>query len=75
MASIKKTAKVVKKTAEIKTVVQMRSDLSDKQNDLIGYKKGHKMGELTNPRVITSTRKEIARLKTAIRAAELKEDK
>jgi len=75
MASIKKTTKVVKKTAEIKTVVQMRSDLADKQNDLIGYKKGHKMGELTNPRVITSTRKEIARLKTAIRAAELKEDK
>lgn len=65
----------VKKTAvtatEVKTIDQLRIDLAAKQNDLIEAKRGHRMGELTNPRVITTTRKEIARLHTAIRAAEL----
>ena len=69
MAIIKKTAKNAKQATEIKTLDQLRVDLAAKQNDLIEAKRGHKAGELTNPRVITATRKQIARLHTAIRAA------
>jgi ribosomal protein L29 len=72
MATTKKTAK---QTAEIKTIDQMRKDLTEKRNDMIGFKKGHKMGELTNPRAITVTRKEIARLMTNIRLMEIKSEK
>jgi ribosomal protein L29 len=76
MANDKKTVtKVTKKAVEVKTIDQLRVDLALKQNDLIEAKRGHKLGELTNPRVITVTRKEIARLHTAIRAAEIAEKK
>ena len=75
MTAKKMTSKTTNKTAEAKTVDQMRLDLIDKRNDLVGYKKGHRTGELTNPRVITITRKEIARLKTSIRLSELNETK
>lgn len=71
MAITKKTAKLAKNATEIKSLGQLRKDLDIKQNDLIESKRGHKLGELTNPRVITVTRKEIARLHTAIRAAEM----
>jgi len=71
MATIKKTTKTAKTAVEVKTIDQLNTDLTAKQNDLIQAKRGHKMGELTNPRVITVTRKEIARLFTAIRAAEM----
>jgi len=67
----KKTTKVVKKATEVKTIDQLRTDLAAKQNDLIEAKRGHKIGELTNPHVLTFTRKQIARLHTAIRAAEM----
>jgi len=70
------TKKVVKKEA---TVVKSREDLikdlAAKQHDLLEARKGHRAGELVNPRTITHTRKDIARLKTAIRAEELKGDK
>ena len=46
-------------------------ELATLRNDLIDAKRGHKLGELTNPRVITTTRKNIARVLTAIRAAEI----
>jgi ribosomal protein L29 len=69
--AVKKTTKVIKKADEVKSIDQLRIDLATKQNDLIVAKRGHKSGELTNPRVITVTRKEIARLHTAIRAAEI----
>ena len=62
----KKTAKVA---TEIKTLDQMKTELIAKQGDLIESKPGHKMGELANTCVIKKTRKEIARLHTAIRAA------
>ncbi|MEI7539554.1 MAG: 50S ribosomal protein L29 [Candidatus Saccharibacteria bacterium] len=76
MANDKKTVtKVTKNAVEVKTIDQLRVDLALKQNDLIEAKRGHKLGELTNPRVITVTRKEIARLHTAIRAAEIAEKK
>lgn len=70
-----KTVKSAKVATEVKTVAQLTKDLAVKQNDLIEARRGHKMGELTNPRVITNTRKEVARLMTAIRAAELSEKK
>lgn len=71
MATTKKTTKAVKKAPEVKTIDQLKQDLIAKQTDLVDAKRGHKAGELANPRVITATRKEIARLHTAIRAAEL----
>jgi ribosomal protein L29 len=67
----KKTTPVVKKAAEVKSVDQLNIDLVAKQEEHIAAKRGHKLGELTNPRVIRTTRKEIARLHTAIRAAEI----
>ena len=63
--------KITKQATEIKTIDQLRADLVVKQNDLIEAKRGHRLGELTNPGVIKSTRKQIARLHTAIRAAEM----
>jgi len=71
MATTKKTVKATKKAVEVKTIDQLKIDLATKRNDLVEAKRGHKLGELTNPRVITVTRKEIARLHTAIRAAEI----
>lgn len=63
--------KKTKKATEVKTIDDLRAELTTKQADLIAAKRGHAAGELTNPRVITVTRKEIARLHTAIRAAEI----
>lgn len=76
MADVKTTAKATKSTkkaTEVRTLEQLTADLAIKQNDMLEAKRGHRAGELVNPRVITLTRKEIARIKTAIRAEELKE--
>ena len=70
MADSKKTAK---KAEEVKTVAQLREEVATKQQDLLEAKRSNRSGELVNPRAITATRKEIARLLTAIRAAELTE--
>lgn len=70
-AATKPAAKATKPAVEVKTLEQLRSELNTKQVDQIGYKRSHAAGELVNPRVLTVTRKEIARLHTAIRAAEL----
>lgn len=79
-----KPAKTTKKSASrrsekeapvVKSREELLKDLAAKQTDLLEARKGHRSGELVNPRVITLTRKEIARLKTAIRADELKGDK
>lgn len=59
------------KAEEVKTVEQLQKELAAKQADLLDAKRGHAAGELANPRVLTATRKEIARLHTAIRAAEI----
>ena len=70
------TKKVVTKEAPVvKSREDLISDLAAKQQDMLEARKGHRSGELVNPRVITLTRKEIARIKTAIRAIELKGDK
>ena len=67
MADKKTTTKVAK---EVKTLEQLHEELATKRQDLIEARRGHAAGELANPRVLTATRKEIARLLTAIRAAE-----
>jgi ribosomal protein L29 len=58
---------------EVKTLAQLREEVAAKRADLIAARRGHAMGELANPRVLTSTKKEIARLLTAIRVAEIAE--
>lgn len=68
MAESKKTAK---KAEVVKSIEDLRKDLAAKQNDLLESRKSHRAGELVNPRVLGNIRKEIARLQTAIRAAEL----
>lgn len=67
-----------KKQAEVKTIEQLQTELEEKQNDILEAKTGLAAGELVNPRALRSLRKDIARLKTAIRVRELestKEDK
>ena len=59
------------KATEVKTVEQLRMELATKQTDLLEARRSHAAGELANPRVLTATKKEIARLHTAIRAAEI----
>lgn len=71
MADTKATAK---KADSTKTIEDLRAELATKQQDLNDSRRSHKAGELVNPRVLGQIRKEIARLKTAIRAAELKEE-
>jgi len=74
MADKKTTkAKSTKKATEVKTLEQLRADLVTKTDDLLQARRGNAAGELTNPRVITVTRKEIARLKFAIHANEIAE--
>lgn len=71
MADKKTIAKKTAKEAnEVKTLMQLHDELATKRNDLLEARRGHAAGELANPRVLTSTKKEIARLLTAIRAAE-----
>jgi len=74
MADTKTTkAKTVatKKATEVKTLGQLQVELVAKIADQLVAKRSNAAGELVNPRVITHTRKEIARLHTAIRAAEI----
>ena len=71
MADTKKTAQ---KADVVKTIDELRAELATKQQDLNDSRRSHKAGELVNPRVLGQIRKEIARLHTAIHAAELKEE-
>lgn len=59
-----------KKADEPKTRTQLQEELKAKRQDLLDAKRAHAAGELVNPRVLARTRKEIARLLTAIRTAE-----
>ena len=70
MAEAKKTTKKTIEATEVKDVTTLRADLVAKQQDLLDSRKSHRAGELVNPRVLGTIRKEIARLHTAIRAAE-----
>ena len=60
--------------AEVKTAAELRQAITAKQADLATARRGHALGELQNPRVLGQTRKEIARLQTALRALELSEE-
>ncbi len=75
MAEAKSTKKVTKKADEVQTVEQLIAKLAEARQDLLEAKRSNAAGELVNPRVITSTRKEIARLSTAIRASQLAQEK
>ena len=75
MADKKTTKKApMKKADEVKTIDQLKTELQTKFTDQLEAKRSHASGELINPRVLTSTKKEIARLHTAIRAAELAQE-
>lgn len=71
MATAKATtkAKATKEAPVVKSLEELKDELAAKQNDLLEAKRGHRAGELQNPRVLTHTRKDIARLHTAINAA------
>lgn len=65
-----------KKTAAKSASQSLEQQLADKQQDLLQANRSHKSGELVNPRILSATRKDIARLKTAIRQQQLtKEEK
>jgi ribosomal protein L29 len=66
------TKNPTKKTAEPKqqSAADLRVALATKQNDLLDYRRSLAAGELKNTRIIGTTRKEIARLMTALNAAE-----
>lgn len=70
-----KATKSTKEAPVVKSLEDLKKDLAAKQNDLLEAKRGHRAGELVNPRVLTHTRKDIARLHTAIRAAEKEGEK
>lgn len=69
--AIKKIKQTAKPAVEVQTIEQLQLALIAAQTDLIELKRGHRLGELTNPRAITVMRKKIARLQTAIRAAQI----
>ena len=73
MATAKKATKKAKDAPVVQTVEEMQAAIATKQTEIVEARRGLAAGELQNPRVITKTRKEIARLHTAIRAAELAE--
>ena len=64
---------VAKKTTAPKeqTPADLQTSLMAKKADLLELQRGLAAGELANPRIVSTTRKDIARLKTALRAAEL----
>lgn len=62
-----------KKEAIVTSITDLEQQLTTKQQDLAQAKRSHKAGELVNPRVLSTTRKDIARLMTQINA--LKETK
>lgn len=67
--------KTTQEAKEVLSLEQLQEKLAQMKTDLLEAKRSHASGELVNPRVLTHTRKEIARLHTAIRAVELSADK
>ena len=68
MAETKKPTKA----AVVKTVDDLKKELTEKRNDLLQAKRSHAAGELVNPKVLRSLRKDIARLLTQINEKESK---
>lgn len=75
MAEKKTTAKKAapKKAQEVKTSESLAIDIQAKRADYLQAKQSHAAGELVNPRILTTTRKEIARLMTAHAASKRSE--
>jgi ribosomal protein L29 len=71
MAEDKTTAKKAPAKKTAKAELSLPEQLSVKRADLLELQKSHAAGELINPTVLRNTRKEIARLLTAIRAESL----
>ena len=75
-AEIKKTAKAPAKKLDKKvnyrdmSAKDLQAALAEKTRDLLDSTRSLRANELVNPRVLQATRKEIARVPTAIRAAE-----
>jgi ribosomal protein L29 len=72
MADKKTTTKKAVLPTEIK---DLEKALTEKQADLSQAIRSHRAGELVNPRVLRELRRDIARIKTAIRANELGKEK
>lgn len=60
--------KSIKPTASESTTEDLQKNLQAKRQDLLEAKKSNASGELANPRVITTYRKDIARILTEINA-------
>lgn len=66
-----KTVKKPAKNAEVvKTVDDLKQELTAKRTDLLEAKRSLAAGELANPRVLGAYRKDIARLLTEINVKE-----
>ena len=77
-AKTAKTTKVAKKATEVKTFAQLNEELSTLRHDHQESRRSHRMGELVNPKVLLTQRKDIARTLTAMKqsvALAKKEDK
>ncbi|HTK39850.1 MAG TPA: 50S ribosomal protein L29 [Patescibacteria group bacterium] len=66
MATAKTTPKTAKPATEVKTATQLEKQLTEKNADLLSAYQSHKAGELANPRVLKSLRRDIARIKTEL---------
>lgn len=62
----KATTKTAKDAKEVKSLEVLEQELKTKRADLLEAKRSHAAGELVNPRVLASYRKDIARLLTEI---------
>lgn len=62
----KATTKTTKDAKEVKSLDVLAQELTTKRADLLEAKRSHAAGELVNPRVLASYRKDIARLLTEI---------
>jgi ribosomal protein L29 len=67
MIAKKTVVKQTKEAKQVKTIEELMIELATKQTYLLDSKRGHKQGELVNHCILRSTRKEIARLHTAIK--------
>lgn len=74
MASSKTDKKVSRKIDPAKSVDQLRTELTATRMQLLDQRRSNAAGELTNPHAITKTRKLIARLLTAIKLAQTKQE-
>lgn len=75
MAAAKTTVKKADKKVSYSAMsaADLTKALAQKQQDLLSSKRSHRGGELVNPGVLKATRKEIARIQTALNQALIKE--